>query len=185
MGVTGKSTLECSLSTELHSRGKLSYVLDGDNLCHGLNKGLGFSAGDLTEIFADTPKSWMCSRILNYKLALFSVFQISSAGFICTASLISPYRKDWDVCSAMLADANFTVFMNMHLSLCESRDAKGLYKLALAEKIKGFTGTDDPYELPLNCEIEIKEKDGACPTASAMAGQVVSYLEDKGLAQDQ
>ncbi|XP_043815156.1 adenylyl-sulfate kinase 3-like [Manihot esculenta] len=85
----------------------------------------------------------------------------------------------------MLADANFTVFMNMHLSLCESRDAKGLYKLALAEKIKGFTGTDDPYELPLNCEIEIKEKDGACPTASAMAGQVVSYLEDKGLAQDQ
>ncbi|XP_057998456.1 adenylyl-sulfate kinase 3 isoform X2 [Hevea brasiliensis] len=155
---SGKSTLACSLSRELHSRGKLSYVLDGDNLRHGLNKGLGFSAEDRTE----------------------NIRRVD-AGLICIASLISPYRKDRDACRAMLTDANFIeVFMNMPLSLCELRDPKGLYKLARAGKIKGFTGIDDPYEPPLNCEIEIQEKDGVCPSPSTMAGQVVSYLEDKG-----
>ncbi|KAF2288186.1 hypothetical protein GH714_004867 [Hevea brasiliensis] len=136
---SGKSTLACSLSRELHSRGKLSYVLDGDNLRHGLNKGLGFSAEDRTENI----------RRVGEVAKLFA-----DAGLICIASLISPYGKDRDACRAMLADANFIeVFMNMSLSLCESRDAKGLYKLARAGKIKGFTGIDDPYEPPLNCEI--------------------------------
>ncbi|RYR53992.1 hypothetical protein Ahy_A06g029250 isoform C [Arachis hypogaea] len=81
----------------------------------------------------------------------------------------------------MLPDANFIeVFMNMPLQLCEARDPKGLYKLARSGKIKGFTGIDDPYEPPLNCEIEIKQENGVCPTPTAMAGQVVSYLENKG-----
>ncbi|XP_021624256.1 adenylyl-sulfate kinase 3 isoform X3 [Manihot esculenta] len=163
---SGKSTLACSLSRELHSKGKLSYVLDGDNLRHGLNKGLGFSAEDRTENI----------RRVGEVAKLFA-----DAGLICIASLISPYRKDRDACRAMLTDANFIeVFMNMPLSLCELRDAKGLYKLARAGKIKGFTGIDDPYEPPLNCEIEIQEKNGVCPSPFAMAGQVVSYLEDKG-----
>ncbi|KDP39700.1 hypothetical protein JCGZ_02720 [Jatropha curcas] len=167
---SGKSTLACSLSRELYSKGKLSYVLDGDNLRHGLNRDLGFSAEDRTENI----------RRVGEVAKLFA-----DAGLICIASLISPYRKDRDACRAMLSDANFIeVFMNMPLSLCESRDAKGLYKLARAGKIKGFTGIDDPYEPPLNCEIEIQEKDGVCPTPTAMAGQVVSYLEDKGYLQD-
>ncbi|WRX22770.1 hypothetical protein QQP08_015257 [Theobroma cacao] len=85
----------------------------------------------------------------------------------------------------MLPDANFIeVFMNMPLELCEARDSKGLYKLARAGKIKGFTGIDDPYEPPLNCEIEIQQKDGDCPTPGAMAGEVVSYLEEKGYLRD-
>ncbi|KAK9276087.1 hypothetical protein L1049_005618 [Liquidambar formosana] len=111
---------------ELHSRGKLSYILDGDNLRHGLNKDLGFKAKD---------------RIEN----------------ICrVGNLISPYRKDRDACRVMLPDDNFIeVFMNMPLELCEKRYAKGLYRLARSGKIKGFTGIDDPYEPPLNCEIEI------------------------------
>ncbi|KAB2607621.1 adenylyl-sulfate kinase 3-like [Pyrus ussuriensis x Pyrus communis] len=110
----------------------------------------------------------------------------ADAGLICIASLISPYRKDRDACRAMLSDPNFIeVFMNMPLELCESRDAKGLYKLARAGKIKGFTGIDDPYEPPENCEIEIEQENGVCPMPAAMAGHVVSYLEEKGFLRVQ
>ncbi|KAG4927538.1 hypothetical protein JHK85_054024 [Glycine max] len=73
--------------------------------------------------------------------------------------------------------------MNMPLELCEARDPKGLYKLARAGKIKGFTGIDDPYEPPINCEIEIKQENGNCPTPTMMAGQVVTYLENKGFLE--
>ncbi|KAH7512859.1 hypothetical protein FEM48_Zijuj12G0135000 [Ziziphus jujuba var. spinosa] len=229
---TGKSTLACTVSRELHSKGKLSYVLDGDNLRHGLNKDLGFKPEDRTENI----------RRVGEVAKLFA-----DSGLICIASLISPYRKDRDACRAMLPDSNFIearllninltyviflvclstgfeyeilypffsfsrkhvilylcvqVFMNMPLELCESRDAKGLYKLARAGKIKGFTGIDDPYEPPLNCEqfqlndlplfsfsfffflkIKLQQENGVCPTPSAMAGQVVSYLEDQGYLQ--
>ncbi|XP_044498098.1 adenylyl-sulfate kinase 3-like [Mangifera indica] len=168
---SGKSTLACSVNRELYSRGKLSYILDGDNLRHGLNKDLSFKAEDRTENI----------RRVGEVAKLFA-----DAGLICIASLISPYRKDRDACRAMLSDPNFIeVYMNMPLELCEARDVKGLYKLARAGKIKGFTGIDDPYEPPLNCEIEIKEEDGVCPTPGAMAGQVVTYLERKGFLQDQ
>ncbi|KAJ3704565.1 hypothetical protein LUZ61_008270 [Rhynchospora tenuis] len=167
---SGKSTLACTLGRELHSRGKLAYVLDGDNLRHGLNKDLGFSAQDRTENI----------RRVGEVAKLFA-----DAGLICIASLISPYRRDRDSCRAMLPDASFIeVFLNMPLEVCESRDPKGLYKLARAGKIKGFTGIDDPYEPPLNCEIEIKQEEGSCPSPSAMAGQVVSYLEEKGFLED-
>ncbi|KAL3846341.1 hypothetical protein ACJIZ3_003744 [Penstemon smallii] len=118
---SGKSTLACSLGRQLHSRGKLSYVLDGDNLRHGLNKNLGFTPEDRTENI----------RRVGEVAKLFA-----DAGLICIASLISPYRKDRDACQ-----------------LCEERDPKGLYKLARAGKIKGFTGIDDPYEPPLKSEV--------------------------------
>lgn len=168
---SGKSTLAFSLNRQLYSRGKLSYVLDGDNLRHGLNKDLGFSAEDRTENI----------RRVGEVAKLFA-----DAGVICIASLISPYRKDRDACRAMLPDSNFIeVFMNTPLSLCESRDPKGLYKLARAGKIKGFTGIDDPYEPPLQCEIELQQIDGVCPTPTAMSGQVLSYLEEKGYLEDQ
>lgn len=163
---SGKSTLACSLGRELHSRGKLSYVLDGDNLRHGLNKNLGFSAEDRAENI----------RRVGEVAKLFA-----DAGLICIASLISPYRKDRDACRDMLPDGNFVeVFMNTPLEVCEQRDAKGLYKLARAGKIKGFTGIDDPYEPPLNCEIELRTLNGICPTPTEMAGQVASYLGDRG-----
>ncbi|KAK9671661.1 hypothetical protein RND81_12G046100 [Saponaria officinalis] len=164
---SGKSTLACSLDRELYSRGKLSYILDGDNLRHGLNKNLGFSAEDRAENI----------RRVGEVGKLFA-----DAGLICIASLISPYRKDRDACRAMLPDQRFIeVFMNMPLEVCEERDAKGLYKLARAGKIKGFTGIDDPYEPPLDSEIELKMVNGSCPTPSEMAGQVASYLGKNGL----
>ncbi|PNT74888.1 hypothetical protein BRADI_1g23940v3 [Brachypodium distachyon] len=166
----GKSTLACTLGRELHTRGKLAYVLDGDNLRHGLNKDLGFAAEDRAENI----------RRVGEVAKLFA-----DAGLLCIASFISPYRRDRESCRALLSDGSFIeVFLNMSLELCEARDPKGLYKLARAGKIKGFTGIDDPYEAPLNCEIEIKELDGVCPSPSDMTKQVVAYLEDKGFLHE-
>ncbi|XP_019096485.1 PREDICTED: adenylyl-sulfate kinase 1, chloroplastic-like [Camelina sativa] len=80
----------------------------------------------------------------------------ADAGIICIASLISPYRTDRDACRNLLPEGDFVeVFMNVSLEVCEARDPKGLYKLARSGKIKGFTGIDDPYEPPLNCEISL------------------------------
>ncbi|KAJ4971630.1 hypothetical protein NE237_004729 [Protea cynaroides] len=166
---SGKSTLACSVGRQLHNRGNLSYVLDGDNLRHGLNKDLGFKAEDRAENI----------RRVGEVAKLFA-----DAGLICIASLISPYRRDRDACRALLPDHFIEVFMNMPLEVCEQRDSKGLYKLAREGKIKGFTGIDDPYEPPLNCEIEIRQMDGVCPAPSIMAGQVVTYLEDKGFLHE-
>ncbi|KAH9607541.1 hypothetical protein KSS87_017471 [Heliosperma pusillum] len=152
---SGKSTLACSLGRELHSKGKLSYILDGDNLRHGLNKNLGFSAEDRAENIrrVERPR-------------------------------VTPREDENRKRNKTAQDANILVhqqvFMNMPLEVCEERDAKGLYKLARAGKIKGFTGIDDPYEPPLHSEIELKMVNGICPTPSEMAGQVASYLDEKG-----
>ncbi|KAL5988219.1 Adenylyl-sulfate kinase 2, chloroplastic [Asimina triloba] len=198
---SGKSTLACALSQVLHRRGKMTYILDGDNVRHGLNRDLGFKAEDREENI----------RRIGEVAKLFA-----DAGIICIASLISPYRRDRDACRALLPDLGFIevsashssisltgfmivslfilsmgeqkylvlkIFMNVPLEVCEARDAKGLYKLARAGKIKGFTGIDDPYEPPLNCEIEIHEENGVLASPGAMAEQVMSYLEDKGFLQ--
>lgn len=163
---SGKSTLACTLDHQLSKRGSLSYVLDGDNLRHGLNKNLGFSAEDRAE---NIRRIGEVARIF------------VDAGIVCIASAISPYRKDREACRQLLQPGEFIeVYMNFPLKLCEERDPKGLYKLARAGKIKGFTGIDDPYEAPLNCEIVMEPKDGKCPTPAEMAAQLVSYLEERG-----
>ncbi|XP_019053329.1 PREDICTED: adenylyl-sulfate kinase 3 isoform X3 [Nelumbo nucifera] len=119
----GKSTLACSVGRELHNRGNLAYILDGDNLRHGLNKDLGFKPEDRAENI----------RRVGEVAKLFA-----EAGLICIACLISPYRRDRDACRALLPDESFIeVFLNMPLEVCEQRDAKGLYKLAREGKIKG------------------------------------------------
>ncbi|KAJ6795829.1 adenylyl-sulfate kinase 3-like [Iris pallida] len=166
---SGKSTLACAVSRELHSMGYLTYVLDGDNVRHGLNRDLGFQAEDRAENI----------RRIGEVAKLFA-----DAGIVCIASLISPYRRDRDACRALLPDPTFIeVFIDMPLEICESRDPKGLYKLARAGKIKGFTGIDDPYEPPLNCEIVIQPKDGECASPTAMAEQVISYLDLNGFLE--
>ncbi|XP_021751404.1 adenylyl-sulfate kinase 3-like isoform X1 [Chenopodium quinoa] len=166
---SGKSTLACALSHSLHSRGKLSYVLDGDNVRHGLNRNLSFGAEDRAENI----------RRVGEVAKLFA-----DAGVICIASLISPYRKDRDACRALLPKGDFIeVFMDVPLQLCEARDPKGLYKLARAGKIKDFTGIDDPYERPLNCEIVLEQKPDTCSSPCEMAETVVSYLEGHGYLQ--
>ncbi|RCV39193.1 hypothetical protein SETIT_8G204000v2 [Setaria italica] len=167
---SGKSTLACALSRELHSRGHLAYVLDGDNLRHGLNRDLSFKAEDRAENI----------RRVGEVAKLFA-----DAGLICIASLISPYRSDRSACRNLLPNSSFIeVFLNAPLEVCEARDPKGLYKLARAGKIKGFTGIDDPYEPPSDCEIVIECKIGDCPSPKSMADQVVSYLEANGFLED-
>ncbi|XP_050261949.1 adenylyl-sulfate kinase 3 [Quercus robur] len=163
---SGKSTVSCALSQFLHHRGKMCYILDGDNVRHGLNRDLGFKAEDRAENI----------RRIGEVAKLFA-----DAGVICIASLISPYRRDRDACRALLPDGDFIeVFMDVPLQVCEARDSKGLYKLARAGKIKGFTGIDDPYEQPLNCEIVLEHKGGDGASPCVMAEKVVSYLEEKG-----
>ncbi|PAN43505.1 hypothetical protein PAHAL_8G240400 [Panicum hallii] len=167
---SGKSTLACALSRELHSRGHLTYVLDGDNLRHGLNRDLSFKAEDRAENI----------RRVGEVAKLFA-----DAGLICIASLISPYRSDRSACRNLLPKSSFIeVFLNAPIEVCEGRDPKGLYKLARAGKIKGFTGVDDPYEPPSDCEIMIQCKIGDCPSPKSMADQVVSYLEANGFLHD-
>lgn len=163
---SGKSTVACALSQSLYQMGKLAYILDGDNVRHGLNRDLGFKAEDRAENI----------RRVGEVAKLFA-----DAGVICIASLISPYRRDRDACRAILPDGYFIeVFMDVPLEVCEARDTKGLYKLARAGKIKGFTGIDDPYEVPLNCEIVLKHNGGS---PCEMAEKVLSYLDQKGFLQ--
>ncbi|KAM3197657.1 hypothetical protein ACQJBY_072989 [Aegilops geniculata] len=119
---SGKSTLACALSRELHSRGHLTYILDGDNLRHGLNRDLSFEAKDRAENI----------RRVGEVAKLFA-----DAGLICIASLISPYRSERSACRKLLHNSTFIeVFLNVPLEVCEARDPKGLYKLARAGKIK-------------------------------------------------
>ncbi|NP_001341562.1 adenylyl-sulfate kinase 3-like isoform X2 [Glycine soja] len=163
---SGKSTIACALSQSLHSKGKLSYILDGDNIRHGLNQDLSFRAEDRSENI----------RRIGEVAKLFA-----DAGVICITSLISPYQKDRDACRALLSKGDFIeVFIDVPLHVCEARDPKGLYKLARAGKIKGFTGIDDPYEPPCSCEIVLQQKGSDCKSPSDMAEEVISYLEENG-----
>ncbi|CAH8280975.1 unnamed protein product [Arabidopsis lyrata] len=170
---SGKSSLACALSRALHNRGKLSYILDGDNVRHGLNSDLSFEAEDRAENI----------RRVGEVAKLFA-----DAGIICIASLISPYRRERAACRALLPEGDFIeVFMDVPLHVCEARDPKGLYKRARAGKIKGFTGVDDPYEPPLDCEIVIQNnRDKGLSSSSTssslceMAEIVVSYLDQNG-----
>ncbi|KAJ8765518.1 hypothetical protein K2173_014640 [Erythroxylum novogranatense] len=164
---SGKSTLACALSRGLHVRGKLTYILDGDNVRHGLNRNLSFQAEDRAENI----------RRIGEVAKLFA-----DAGVICIVSVISPYRKDRDGCRALLPDGDFIeVFMNIPLEVCEERDPKGLYKLARAGKIRGFTGIDDPYEPPPKSEITLEHKENVSPDDHA--AEVIAYLEKKGKLQ--
>jgi adenylylsulfate kinase len=136
---SGKSTIAYTLEHALVRRGYLCYVLDGDNIRHGLNKNLGFSAEDREENI----------RRLGEVGKLFV-----DAGLITITAFISPYRKDRDTARRTVGtDSFFEIFCYAPLEVCEQRDPKGLYKKARAGEIKGFTGIDDPYEPPENPEM--------------------------------
>lgn len=166
----GKSTIAFTVEHALIERGRLAYVLDGDNIRHGLNKNLGFSAedreenirriGEVTKLFAD-------------------------AGLFSLTSFISPYIKDRDQARKIHEEAGLSfieVFVDVPIEECEKRDPKGLYQKARAAlaagKGMGFTGVDDPYEAPLKAEITI-QNDKVTPQEAA--AQVLTYLEEKGL----
>jgi bifunctional enzyme CysN/CysC len=139
----------------------LTYTLDGDNLRHGLNGDLGFSADDRTENV----------RRVGEVARLFA-----DAGVVALVPLISPYRGGRDHARALHAAADLVfleVFVDTPIEVCEQRDPKGLYAKARAGEIKGFTGIDDPYEAPLAPELVIQG--GGTPAADA-AAQIVELL---------
>jgi adenylylsulfate kinase len=178
---SGKSTVAGAVDELLYQRGVRSYVLDGDNVRHGLNAtpqalaatygdefaqrfGLGFGAQDRAENI----------RRIGAVAKLFC-----DAGLVTLTAFVSPYRADRDAARAMLAPGDFVeVFVDTPIEICEQRDPKGLYKQARAGTIKGFTGIDDPYEPPLQPELTLMG--GEKPPAE-LAQEVVVFLKNTGV----
>lgn len=160
---SGKSTLAHAVEEALYKRACRTYVLDGDNVRHGLNKNLGFSPEDRAENI----------RRIGEVANLFI-----EAGVIAMTAFISPYREDRDKARAMAKNAFVEVYVKCDLAVCEARDTKGLYKKARAGEVKEFTGISAPYEEPLNPEIIV---DTAQETLEQSAANVLAYLEAKGI----
>jgi adenylylsulfate kinase len=160
---SGKSTLAVVLEKELWDRGVHAYVLDGDNIRHGLNKDLGFSPEDRNENI----------RRIGEVAKLFT-----SAGVVNVTAFISPYRADRDQARKIMSDGEFIeVFVDCPVEVCEQRDPKGHYKKARAGEIPEFTGVSAPYEPPLNPEIVVRTDREA--EAQSVA-TILSYLESRG-----
>lgn len=136
---SGKSTIANELEKMLFAQGHRTYILDGDNLRHGLNKDLGFTEHD---------------RIENIRRVAEVARLMLDAGLIVITTFISPFRADRDAARALFEPEEFVeVFVHTPLSICEQRDPKGLYKKARAGKVQNFTGIDSPYEAPLHPEV--------------------------------
>ncbi|HVX13972.1 MAG TPA: adenylyl-sulfate kinase [Pirellulales bacterium] len=180
LSACGKSTISNLVDHKLHSQGKHSFVLDGDNVRHGLNAGpgmlkerhgeefskrfgLGFSAQDREENI----------RRIGAVAKLFC-----DSGLITLTAFISPYRRDRDAVRATMPAGDFIeIFVDAPIEVCEARDPKGLYKKARAGELKGFTGIDDPYEAPAKPELVLNagQKD-----AETLANEVIAYLQKSG-----
>lgn len=160
---SGKSTIAVELEHALIENRHQAYILDGDNIRHGLNKNLGFSSEDRTENI----------RRIGEVAKLFT-----DAGIITITAFISPYREDRDAVRRLLSDGEFIeVYVKCPLDVCEERDTKGLYKKARAGEVKDFTGISAPYEEPLNPELTI---DSSKLTVEESTRAVLNYLEEKG-----
>ena len=161
---SGKSTLANAVEQVLHQQRHHTYVLDGDNVRHGLNKNLGFSPEDREENI----------RRIGEVAKLFS-----DAGTIVMTAFISPYCADRNQARALITEDRFVeVFVDCPLDVCEERDTKGLYKKARAGEIKEFTGISAPYELPLNPEVTVNT---AALSIEECAQAVVEALVKAGL----
>jgi adenylyl-sulfate kinase len=158
---SGKSTIASLVGAELTRRGVLTYVLDGDNLRHGLNGDLGFSADDRTE---------------NVRRVAEVARLFADAGVVALVPLISPYRAGREHARALHEAAGLAfleVFVDAPLDVCEARDPKGLYAKARAGEITGFTGVDDPYEPPLSPELVIAAGDTEAKDAAELVVELV------------
>jgi len=157
---SGKSTLAHSVEEELHKLNCRTFVLDGDNVRHGLSSNLTFSDADRKENIrriGETAKLMM------------------EAGVIAITAFISPFRKDRDTVRELLPQDDFIeIYCNASLEVCESRDVKGLYKRAHAGEIKNYTGIDSPYEEPTNPELVVNTGDEALEESVT---KVLEYLK--------
>lgn len=160
---SGKSTIANALQQKLFAMGKHTFVLDGDNVRHGLNRDLGFTDVD---------------RVENIRRVSNVAKLMSDAGLITLVSFISPFRSERQMARNMMAEGEFVeVFVDTPLEVAEERDVKGLYKRARAGEIKNFTGLDSPYEAPEKAEIRINTVE---MTADEAADQILVWMRDRG-----
>lgn len=160
---SGKSTIANALQQKLFAMGKHTFVLDGDNVRHGLNRDLGFTDAD---------------RVENIRRVSNVAKLMSDAGLITLVSFISPFRSERQMARNMMAEGEFVeVFVDTPLEVAEERDVKGLYKRARAGEIKNFTGLDSPYEAPENAEIRINTVE---MTAEDAADQIIVWMRERG-----
>jgi len=161
---SGKSTVARALEQALLKRGRIAYVLDGDEIRNGLNRDLGFTQGEREENIRRIAE---VSRLF------------SECGVICITSFISPLRRHREVARKIVGPDRFTeVFIDTSLEVCESRDPKGLYRKARAGEINQFTGIDSAYEPPLHPDIHIST--GSVPPDEAVQ-LLLRHLETNGL----
>jgi bifunctional enzyme CysN/CysC len=160
----GKSTLADLLDRRLQAMGRHSYVLDGDNVRHGLSRDLGFTAADRAE---------------NVRRVAEVAWLMSDAGLIVIAALISPYRSDRRMARGLMAEGEFVeIFVDTPLEEAERRDPKGLYRKARRGELKNFTGVDAPYEIPESPELRIAT---LSETAEEGVDRILAWLARRGV----
>ena len=160
----GKSTIANILEKKLHAEGRHTYILDGDNVRHGLNKDLGFTDAD---------------RVENIRRVAEVAKLMADAGLIVIVSFISPFRAERDMARQSMEDGEFfEVYVDTPLAVAEQRDVKGLYKKARAGKLKHFTGVDSPYEAPEKPEIRV---DTSEHSAEQAADEILQALKQRGV----
>ncbi len=162
---SGKSTVARGVEEWLVSRGHLAYVLDGDNVRHGLNSDLGFGPADRHENL----------RRIGEVAALFA-----DSGVIVLTAFISPYRSDRELARELAGPERFVeVWLDVSLELCEKRDPKGLYRAAKAGEISDFTGISAPYEAPERPDVTLS----GTMAIDECVGEVARHLEQRGLSR--
>ncbi|WP_165222024.1 sulfate adenylyltransferase subunit CysN [Affinirhizobium pseudoryzae] len=158
----GKSTIANALEKMLTAEGRHTYMLDGDNLRHGLNRDLGFTAED---------------RVENIRRTAEVAKLMADAGLIVLVCLISPFRADRETARAMMPDGEFIeIFIDTPINVCAERDPKGLYKKAFAGQLANFTGVSSPYEAPDNPELRL---DTTAEAPEDLAAQVAVFLAER------
>ncbi|OKL43438.1 sulfate adenylyltransferase subunit CysN [Pseudovibrio exalbescens] len=163
---SGKSTIANALEQKLHERGKHTYVLDGDNVRHGLNKDLGFTEAD---------------RVENIRRVAETAKLFVDAGLITLVSFISPFRSERRLARSLMEEGEFyEIHVDTPLEDCAKRDPKGLYAKARAGEIKNFTGIDSPYEAPQTPEIRVNT---VGHTPEAIADDIINRLEADGVLE--
>jgi bifunctional enzyme CysN/CysC len=160
---SGKSTIANLVEKALAAEGRHTYLLDGDNVRHGLNRDLGFTDAD---------------RVENIRRVGETAKLFLDAGLIVLVSFISPFRSERRMARELVGDGEFIeIFVDTPLEVCMARDPKGLYEKARAGTIRNFTGIDSPYEAPEQAELTIKTEEAA---PEAQAERILQHLRDGG-----
>jgi bifunctional enzyme CysN/CysC len=160
----GKSTIANNLERKLHALGKRTFVLDGDNVRHGLNRDLGFTEAD---------------RVENIRRVAEVAKLFVEAGLITLVSFISPFRAEREMARELVGPDEFIeLFVDTPLEICEQRDPKGLYRKARRGELRNFTGLDSPYEPPSKAELTL---DALNHSADDLADKTIHFMRQRGL----